>query len=215
MMRVLGVGAGGHAKVVLSILWAMGGYEVVGLLDPDHKLWGTRVANAKVLGDDDLLPDLLSQGINYAFIGVGTLGNTKLRCCLYKHVKHLGFAVVSALHPRAIVDPTVTLGDGPTVAAGAIINVDACLGDNVLVNTGAIVEHDCVLEDHVHIAPGARLAGGVQVGEGTHIGLGACVRQSLRIGHHVVVGAGAVVVRDVPDNVVVVGVPARILRKIT
>ncbi|MBN1876999.1 MAG: acetyltransferase [Anaerolineae bacterium] len=213
MKRVVGVGAGGHAKVMLSILRAMGGYEVVGLLDPDRALWNIRVSGAVVLGDDDLLPELLAQNVTHVFIGLGTVGNTQPRRRLYEHVKQMGFTVVVALHPLAIIDSTATLGDGLTVAAGAIISTEARLGNNVLINTGAIIEHDCVIEDHVHVATGAQLAGGIHVGAGTHIGIGAHICQSLHIGRNAIVGAGAVVIDDVPDNVVVVGVPARTLRE--
>ena len=82
----------------------------------------------------------------------------------------------------------------------------------MIINSGAIVEHDCVIESHAHIATGAQLASTVYVGEGSHIGIGASVRQCISIGQYAIIGAGAVVIDNVPDNVVVVGVPARILR---
>jgi acetyltransferase-like isoleucine patch superfamily enzyme len=85
---------------------------------------------------------------------------------------------------------------------------------NVIVNTGAIVEHDCVLGDHSHVGPGARLGSAVTVSEGAHIGMGASVRQCVRIGRNSVVGVGAAVVSDVPDDTIVVGVPAHPLRKV-
>jgi acetyltransferase-like isoleucine patch superfamily enzyme len=71
-----------------------------------------------------------------------------------------------------------------------------------------------VLADHVHIATGASLASTVEVGEAAHIGVGASVRQCIRIGRLAQIGAGAVVVKDVPDGVIVVGVPARVLKAV-
>ncbi|MBI4538157.1 MAG: acetyltransferase [Gemmatimonadetes bacterium] len=211
-MRVIGIGAGGHAKVVMEILRLTGGHELVGLLDAKRELWGTAVMGVPVLGDDSLLCELHGQGLRHAFIGVGTTGDTKTRRRLYEEARRQGFEMVAAVHPRAVIASSARLGAGPTIMAGAVINADTWLGANVIVNTGAIVEHDCVVGDHVHIATGACLAGAVRVGTGAHVGLGASVRQGIRIGENAVVGAGAAVVDDVPDGVVVAGVPARVLR---
>ncbi len=214
MTRVIGLGAGGHAKVVIEILQLIGSYELAGLLDPKRELWGTEVLGVPVLGDDSLLPHLYERGLRHAFIGLGSAGDTRPRRRLYEETHRQGFQVVSAIHPQAIISPSAQVGPGPTIMAGAIINAAARLGENVLVNTGAIVEHDCVIGAHVHIATGARLASTVHVDEGAHIGAGAVVRQGIHIGRHSIVGAGAVVVADVPDGVVVAGVPARVLRQV-
>lgn len=210
MIRVVGFGAGGHAKVVIEILRSMQEYEIVGLLEPRQESWGTKVLGVEVLGDDSMMGELKARGIDHAFIGVGTVGDAQPRRQLYEKVSGLGFRIVPAIHAAAIVSSSAKIGDGPTIMAGAIVNADAVIGNNVIVNTGAIVEHDCVIGDHAHIATGARLAGGVQVGPGAHIGAGAVVRQEIRIGEGAIVGAGAVVVRDVPDGTTVIGVPARI-----
>ena len=213
MVSVVGIGAGGHAKVVMEILHAMNGFEVVGLLDANPELRGKRILNVEVLGDDSLLPGLYEQGHRHVFIGVGALGDAATRASLYAQVKGIGYEVVQAIHPTAIVSPSASIGDGVTVMAGVIINASARLSDNVIINTGAIVEHDCVIDAHAHIAPGARLAGSVHVGEGSHIGLGASVREGITIGPYAMVGAGAVVVKDVPEGATAVGVPARMLNR--
>lgn len=213
-MQVIGLGAGGHAKVVIEILRLIEGYELLGLLDPKQELWGTDVLGVPVLGDDDLLPELYDQGVRYAFIGLGTVGDTQPRRRLYEKACRQGFQIVQAIHSQAVIAPSVEIGHGPTIMAGAVINTAATLGDNVIVNTGAIVEHDCVIGSHVHIATGARLASTVHASEGAHIGLGASIRQCIHIGRNAIVGAGAVVVDDVPDSVVVMGAPARIFRRV-
>lgn len=214
MTTVVGVGAGGHAKVMIEILRLMGTYDIMGVLDVDPTLHGQTVSGVPVLGDDSLLAELYSRGVHHAFIGLGTVGTTGPRKRLYDIVRSQGFTVLSAIHPHAVVSKSAELGLGATVLAGAIINPGARLGDNVIVNSGAIVEHDCVVEDHVHIATGAKLAGSVHVGEGTHIGLSASILQDIRVGSHAVIGAGAVVVREVPPGVLVTGVPAQILRSV-
>lgn len=213
-IRVVGLGAGGHAKVVLEIVRAMPGVEVVGLLDPSPSLQGASVLGIPVIGDDSLLPSLSDRGVSTVFVGVGSVSDTSTRRRLFELATGHGLTVIAAIHSSAIVAPSVQIGRGVTVMAGAIVNAEARLGDNVLVNTGAIVEHDVVLGDHVHVATGARLGGAVVVEAGAHIGLGAVVRQGVRIGVGAVVGAGTVVVGDVPPRVIVVGVPSRVLRSL-
>ena len=214
MTRIIGLGAGGHAKVVIEILRAMGGYEFVGLLDPQQELWGTEVLGVPVLGDDTLLSKLRNQGVEFAFIGVGTVGDTQPRERLFQKVRQQGFQIVSAIHPQAIVSPSAKIGHGPTIMARSVINATVRVGDNVIINTGAIVEHDCIIGDHSHIATGAQLASTVKVGNGTHIGAGATVIQCINIGENVLVGAGSVVIRDVPKGMTVAGCPARVIKRI-
>jgi sugar O-acyltransferase (sialic acid O-acetyltransferase NeuD family) len=213
-VRLLGVGAGGHAKAVLEALAAMGGYEVVGLLDPKQELWGTRLLGVEVLGDDDLLERQYHGGVAHAFIGLGGVGDTRPRRRLYELVRSRGFEMVAAIHPSAVVSESARVGEGPTILANAVVGADASLGEDVIVNSGAVVEHDCRIGDHVHVATGARLASGVEVGAGAHVGLGASVVQGITIGAGAIVGAGAAVVRDVAPGTVVAGVPARELRRL-
>jgi UDP-perosamine 4-acetyltransferase len=212
-MRVVGIGAGGHARVLLDMIRAIGAWEIVGLLDMDERLWGRDVDGVTVIGGDSRLAELYQSGVTHAFIGIGSSGESGPRKRAFNLVTGLGFRVVQILHPSAAVSPAATLGPGAAVMASAVVNTGSRIGVNVIINTGAIVEHDCVVDDHAHIATGSRLGGGVHVGEGSHIGIGASIRQRISIGRGSIVGAGAVVVEDVPDGMVVVGVPARPLRK--
>jgi UDP-perosamine 4-acetyltransferase len=209
-IKVIGLGAGGHAKVVIEILQADDGYELVGLLDRKPDLQNQRVLGVPVLGNDELLPILKNEGIRHFFVGLGSIGDTTPRRRLFELAWHYDMQPVNAIHPQAIVSPSADAGQGVTMMAGAVLNACASLGANVVINTGAIVEHDCVIGDHVHIATGAKLASTVQVGAGAHIGAGATVRQCLTIGAGAIIGAGAVVIRDVAPHTVVVGVPARV-----
>jgi sugar O-acyltransferase (sialic acid O-acetyltransferase NeuD family) len=213
-LKVIGLGAGGHAKVVLEILAGSGAIEVIGLLDPRHELWGTRVLGVLVLGDDSLLTGHYDAGVTHVFIGLGSAWDMRPRARLFDAARGEGFDVVSAVHPSAMLSPSARVGVGPTLLAGAIVNADAELGDDVIVNTNAVVEHDCRVGSHVHVASGAVVASGVELGDAVHVGAGATVIQDVRIGARAVVGAGAVVVRDVEPATIVAGVPARVLRRV-
>src|SRR5262245_65558779 len=86
MISVVGCGAGGHAKVVIEILRSMQEYEIVGLLDKQTELWGTKVLDVLVLRDDSMMAELKKRGIDHAFIGVGTVGDAQPRRELYERV---------------------------------------------------------------------------------------------------------------------------------
>jgi sugar O-acyltransferase (sialic acid O-acetyltransferase NeuD family) len=215
MELAIGIGAGGHAKVVVEIVQLAKEYRIAGLLDADPAKAGSKLLGVEVLGDDSLLPKLYEQGIRNAFMAMGSLGHSGLRSKLFETIRSSGFNVISAIHPTAIVSGDAKVGVGTTMMAGSIINPGCSIGDNVIINTGVVVDHDCLIGDHVHLATGARLSGGVTVGKGSHVGVGATIRQAVVIGSNAIVGAGAVVIKNVPDNVTVVGVPAKIFKRVS
>lgn len=208
--RVLGLGAGGHAAVMVEALRAAyAGAELVGLLDPDPALAGTTVAGFEVLGGDGELGRLRAAGVSHAFVGVGAVRASDRRARCYELLVREGFVVLTVVHPAAYVSPSAQLGSGAAILPGAVVQARAELAVNVLINSRAVVEHDCRIGEHVHVASGAVLAGGVVVGPRSHVGAGAVVRERIEIGADATVGAGAVVVAPVPTGAVVVGNPAR------
>lgn len=210
-LPVVGIGAGGHAAVLLEILLGDPRCRVVGLLDPVGV--GRTVCGVPVLGPDILLPELARDGrIEGFFVGLGGVRELRPRQRLFESAMTLGLKPVTIVHATAVVSPSAVLGLGTAVLAQACIGAGATVGDNAIVNTGAVVEHDCRVGPHVHVATGALLAGGVTVGPCALVGVGAVIRQGVRIGSRTLVGAGAVVVADVPDETVVVGNPARPLQ---
>jgi UDP-perosamine 4-acetyltransferase len=212
-IKVVGLGAGGHAKVILDVLSFCAKYEVIGLTSADPDAVGQRVLGVPILGSDEILPRLRKQGVAGAFIGVGSVGDCRLRRKLFELAQGLGFELINAIHPDATVASSVQIGTGVAVMAQAIINPGVLLSDNVIVNTGAQLDHDCRIGAHVHIAPGAHLSGDVHVGECAHVGPGATIIQGIRVGEGALVGAGSVVLRDVQTRVTVFGVPARVIQK--
>ncbi len=210
-VNLVGLGAGGHAKVLIEATRSSNIYEVAALLD--RNLIGQVVLGVPVIGEDKDLPRLFQGGIKHFFVGIGSVGDMSSRRRVFDYGLSCKLEPATIVHRDTVISASAQLGAGTAVLAGAVLNADARVGANVIINTGAIVEHDCVIEDHVHIATGARLAGHVQVGMGSHIGIGATVRQGIAIGANTIVGAGAVVVNDIPAGWVVVGVLARPIRR--
>jgi sugar O-acyltransferase (sialic acid O-acetyltransferase NeuD family) len=194
------IGAGGHARVVISTLSAAG-FEVAGVFDDDPVTWGTTVAGIPVRGP---VADVERRSHRCAVVAIG---DNSVRDEITRSLPSLEWTTV--VHPAASVDASARLGPGAVVCAGAIIQPAATIGAHVIINTAASVDHDCTLEEYAHLAPGVRLAGGVRIGRGALLGIGSVVIPNLSIGEWTVVGAGAVVVRDLPPRVTAVGVPAR------
>jgi sugar O-acyltransferase (sialic acid O-acetyltransferase NeuD family) len=200
------IGAGGHGKVVADAALTMEAWHEIIFFDdavPAKKY----CLGFPIVGGYD---DIVSSKCKYDFIVA--IGNNKVRLEKTRHLSSLGHTSVNVIHSSAIISRFVSLGTGTVFLAGSIVNADAQIGDSVIVNTNAIIEHDCKIMDGVHICPGAKLAGNVVVGESSWIGLGASVIQLKNIGKYVVVGAGSAVIKDLPDNVTAVGVPAKIIK---
>lgn len=200
--RLIIIGAGAHSKVVVDIIEMMGTYEIEGLID-DHE---SIVLGYKVIGTDDSLERLFSSGINSAFVAIG---NNAVRERLYKQLKAIGFNIVNAISPYAVISKHAHIGDGVAVMPGAVINADTHIGDGVIINTNASIDHDCFVGSFSHVAPGANVCGSCNIGTNCMLGVGCKVIDKTVIGDNTIVGAGAVVIKDIADNTVAVGVPAR------
>lgn len=204
--RVVIVGAGGHGHVMLDVLRQQPQAEVVGFLDDRRELWGTTArGGCPVLGGVDFTSPASEQAEAF----VVAVGNNEVRARLFAEGLAAGLTPWNAVHPSLIMAASVELGEGAQVVAGVVINPFAVIGRNVILNTACSVDHDCRIGDHAFIAPGVHMGGEVTIEELAFIGIGASVLPGVRVGRGAVVGGGAMVVRDVPPNVTVVGVPAR------
>lgn len=204
---VLVIGVGGHAKVLVDCL-LMQKISILGILDSDPLKHQDKILGVPVLGDDALLSQFPPDTI-LLVNGIGSVRTTALREKIFSRFSNLGYRFASVIHPSAIISQDVIMGEGAQVMAGAIIQAGSRLEKNVIINTHAAIDHDCFIGSHAHIAPGVVLSGNAVIGMNAHVGTGARVIQGIEIGEHCLIGSGAVVIRHVPDNSTVVGVPAK------
>ncbi|RAL20488.1 hypothetical protein DL240_16925 [Lujinxingia litoralis] len=196
-------GAGGHARVVIDMVReGRRDLRIVGIVDdsPDRP---SEVLGVPVLGDASTFAELRERGVRLAALGVGAVTHNALRAELFSRLRREGFILPNLIHPRACVEPSVLMGQGNQIFAGAVVSSCVSLGDNTVINSNVVVSHDCVIDDHVHLTPGALLAGGVQVGARSVIGMGVTIFLGVQVGADVVIGNGSHILTDVADQQVI------------
>ena len=162
-----------------------------------------------MVGDHSVLPKLIKDGVKGAIVAVG---DNQIRASHFEKLSDMGLEMVNVIHPTAYIAPSAKLGNGATIAVGAIISTKAKIGNNVIINTGATIDHEDEIEDHASVGPGCSIAGRVTIKKGAFLGIGSVVKEYVTIGENTTIGAGSVVLEDIPDNVVAVGIPAKVIK---
>lgn len=201
--RLAVLGSGGHAKVVIEAALARAPERQIILLDDSPAALGKHIFGIGVSGTRDDLDSLRDVAVALG------IGDNRARFELLRWLGERGKRLETLVHPSAVVAPSVDLGAGAFVGAGAVIIGEARIGAGAIINTCASVDHDCAIAEAAHIAPGVRLCGNVEVGERTLLGVGTAVRPGIKIAADVVAGAGSVIVRDIRGPGTYVGNPAR------
>ena len=124
------------------------------------------------------------------------------------------------IEPGAIIREQVEIGDNAVIMMGAVINIGAVIGKGTMIDMGAILGGRATVGAGCHIGAGAVLAGVIEpasatpviVEDGVLVGANAVVIEGVHVGKNAVVAAGAVVIEDVPENAVVAGCPARVVK---
>jgi sugar O-acyltransferase (sialic acid O-acetyltransferase NeuD family) len=206
--RVLMAGTSRNPRYMADFIHETPGYEVVGLLEPqDETKVGSTLDGWPVYSLDDVP---LEPEEHWVAVGVG-------RAILVEVTRRLeagGFPLLTFVHPSAVVAKTVVLGEGTCVCPGAIVVGFSKLGRYTRIGPGAVIGHHVEIGDHVIVELAAAVAGAVTIGARSYVGMGAQLLDHVTVGSGSVVGAGAVVTRDVPDGVQVVGVPARVTKRL-
>jgi sugar O-acyltransferase (sialic acid O-acetyltransferase NeuD family) len=206
--RLLIIGTGGQGKVVLDCI--KNKYEQIVFLTND--LHSKGIAGYSILYEQEITDEYIVKNFDEIIVAIGN-NNARLNLSLKYEAKGLKLATI--IHPTAVISEISKIGEGTVVFANAVINPNARIGKACIINTSTVIEHDCILENGVHISPNASMGGTVTIGEKTWICIGSSIANNIKIGKNSIIGAGAVVLKDVPDNVLAAGVPARIRKEYT
>ena len=207
------LGAKGHATEILSVLINLG-IEIGSLAFYDN------ITNYRknqlyfkflIIRDKEQAIEYLASSGDPAFcLGIG---NPKLRYCLANEFKAFG-RLTSVISKTATIGCyQVLLGPGLNIMEHCYISNDVTIGEGSLINAGAKIHHGSSVGKYCEISPGAIVLGRVKVGNFVQIGANATILPDVFIGNNAIVGAGAVVTKNVEADTVVVGVPAKVVKK--
>ncbi len=176
-------------------------WNLLGFLDDNSELVGQRIDDYVVLGTSETATEYPNAWY------VCAIGSSKTRKKVIEKLGNVKFATL--VDPSVIISKRVSIGEGTIICAGNVITVDIKIGNHVIINLDCTVGHDSILKDFVTLYPSVNVSGFVTIGETTEIGTGVQIIQMKQIGTETIIGAGAVIVEDVPDHCITVGIPAR------
>ncbi|MGO4292722.1 acetyltransferase [Chitinophaga sp. RAB17] len=207
---MLVVGARGHAKEILQILvsrYTLSELRFFDNINPETLLY----KQFKVIKSFNELSIFLKQYPDFV-LGIGGPTNRKM---LSTKLEELGGNLVSVISENALIGTfDVSLGKGLNIMNNVFISNSVEIGMGSLLNYGSNIHHDVKIGAFCEISPKVQVLGNVEIGDNCFVGAGATLLPKVKVGNNVIIGAGALVTKNIPDNVVVVGVPARSIRSI-
>lgn len=181
-------------------------YDFIGYADDVFSCgYVEKTYGLKNLGTSESFPHLASLGAQ----AVVAVTDVKARQKYHDLLKNAGLSLVTLTANTAIISPYASIGRGCIVRHNAIVSAQVRVDDNTVISDGAYVGHDSIIGSNVYLSPGVNLNGSVSIGDNTFIGTGAVVMPEVKVGRGCTIGAAACVNKDIGDNMVVAGVPAR------
>jgi len=209
--RIVVIGGGGHAKVIISILKKINSFDIVVFTDIDPK---GNILGIEYLGTDEILQDLFYKNITNVAIGLGQIKSSSIRKNVVSKLEKIGFQFPSIVSPNSIINEDVLIGNGTVIMDGVVINSGTKIGEFSIINTNSSIDHDCKIGNFTHIAPGVTLSGDVFVGDDVLIGTGANVIQGIKIFSKSIISAGSSLLSSNSKSGIYRGVPAKLIKEI-
>lgn len=207
------IGAKGFAKEILEILYQLNQIDNLVFYDDVNMDYQKRLFNQfDVLHKIDEASSYFKNTDNKFTIGIG---NPFLRKKLSNKFIDIGGVLTSTISPSAFIGTyDVEIGEGTNILSGATFSNSVRIGKGCIVYYNTIITHDCIIGDYVEISPSVNLLGRCKIGDYSKIGANSTILPDINVGENVIVGAGAVVTKDVADNTMIVGIPAKEVKKL-
>jgi sugar O-acyltransferase (sialic acid O-acetyltransferase NeuD family) len=198
-------GGGGIVKVIIDMLNQNRAYKLQGIVNVSCPHCENEIMGVKVIGNNAVLSELLNKGTNKVINAMVAVNQKeqKVRKSVYQMLKKMQWEFPNIIHNTAIIEPSVTMGEGNLICANTVISSNVLIGNNCIINSSAVVNHDCIISDHCHVTSGAVIAGEVTIGENSIIGQGSTIYHHVKIGKNVIIQNGYHIFNDIPDNTIV------------
>lgn len=143
------------------------------------------------------------------------LGNPSLRSFLAEKFRKIGGELSSTISPLAQIGHFENaIGTGCNIMTNVIITNEVHIGQGCLINLNATIGHNAIIDEFVEVCPGVNISGNTSIGAKSFLGTNSTILPGIQIGKNVVIGANALVTKDIPDNVVAVGAPAKVIKEL-
>lgn len=214
--KIIILGTGGNCIDILDTINDINAatdvkrYECVGFLDDNAQNWGKEYYGVKVLGALDIAPQYPDC---FYINGIGSpLNFWKKNAIIAKtNIPDERFEIL--IHPTASVSTMAHLSHGTVIFQNVTITSNVQIGKHVIILPNSVISHDDIIGDYTCIASGVGISGGVTIGQSCYLGVNCALIGNITIGNNCLVGMGSVVLNNIEANSVVVGNPARFLRK--
>lgn len=180
--------------------------ELRGFVDDNSTLWGTVIDGYEIHGGIDWLA---SQGNLWCVCAIGVSKVRKKVIEKARQYQNIQFATL--IDPSVQMSERIEIGEGSIICARSLLTVDIRIGEHVIINLACTVGHDACLANYVTLYPSVNISGFANIGECAELGTGMQIIQGKNIGANSIIGAGAVVIKDIPNNCVAVGSPAKVI----
>jgi len=141
------------------------------------------------------------------------VGEPEIRKTLYEKVTNEGYNLATLIPPQIYIPESAEILPGSTINIYSSISCNVKIGANVYIQPHTLIGHDCTIEDHSVISPSVAVAGNCFIGKCSYVGMGVQVKEKTKIGASSIIGMGSVVLNDIPENVIALGNPARVIRR--
>lgn len=201
------IGAGGFGREVAWLVERINQIEPIwnlrGFIDDDKSRWGTKEGEYLIYGGCDYL-----EKIDEVYV-VCAIGASKIRKRVISKLNDSNVKFATLVDPSVIMSNKINIGEGTIICAGSVLTVDVKIGRHVIINLNSTIGHDSIIEDFVTIYPNVNISGKAYLGSCSEFGTGMQIIQGIKIASNTIIGAGAVVIENIDEEGVYVGVPVK------
>lgn len=185
--------------------------EIEGIYDDSDLKIHTSFKNILIKDSINNYVNSSSSGSHF-IVCIGNIKHFKARIYYSNLLLKKGAKSFTLIHPQSYISKETHLGEGNWICANVSIESNANLGRGNIIFNNSVIEHDSIIHNNCYLSPSVTVCGKVTISDNVYIGPGAIIAAGVNIGKNVLIGAGSVVLRDVPENRVLWGNPAKFIK---